>query len=293
MMWKGVASVFSARNVRFSYGPDRFFLRGVTLSATTGQLVGVVGQSGSGKSTLARILAGLLRPDGGRVSLHGEPLSIARRRDVLEYRRRVQMVFQDTDASFPRHLPVGVPLHDAARLAVSKPGARQRALDDVIERLRLPADTLRRRPRQLSGGQRQRVALARALAVAPAVLILDEPTSALDPVLQNELIDLLRSLRTEVQMSQILITHDLQLALAVCDRLYVLYDGAIVDDGSPEQMKASANHSYTRRLLDALPSPDPAARRFGRRPTVPTEAVGQPDSGHYMGRSGSPTGPLT
>lgn len=270
--------MFSAHNVRFSYGPGRFSLRGVSVSAPAGQLVGVVGQSGSGKSTLARILAGLLRPDGGSVSLHGERLSVARPGEALAYRRRVQMVFQDTDASFPHHLPVGVPLHDAARLIARTADDRERLLGDVLARLRLPQDTVRRRPRQLSGGQRQRVALARALAVAPDVLILDEPTSALDPVLQNELMDLLHSLRTGAHTTHILITHDLQLALVACDYLYVLHDGAIVDEGPSGHIQTEATHPYTRRLLASLPSWDPSARRLT---TVDADrAVVPPNSGH-------------
>lgn len=254
--------MFEANNLWFSYERGGFTLDDVTVAADSGQIVGIVGESGSGKSTLARLLAGFLAPRGGELLLYGRSLSVNGAEQRRHLRRHIQMVFQDTDSSLPRHLPVAVPLHDAARLVTNDSSKRRRRIEAVLGRLRLPQDTLRRRPRQLSGGQRQRVALARALVVAPAVLVLDEPTSALDPVLQNELLQLLSELRTENPMAQLLITHDLQLALAFCDYVYVMHDGSVVDEGTPVYIRVRRTHPYTIRLLDALPTTDPTERRL-------------------------------
>lgn len=262
MSERPVTPMFKANDLLFSYVRGGFVLDNVTITAGAGELVGIVGQSGSGKSTLARILAGLLRPRRGELSLQGHRLSTDNALERRHFRRGVQMVFQDTDAAFPRHLRLAVPLHDAAGLVATDVARRQRLIETVIRQLRLPQDTLQRRPRQLSGGQRQRIALARALVVSPSVLILDEPTSALDPVLQSELLQLLQSLRKEQRMAQMLITHDLQLALAYCDRVYVMHDGRVVDEAAPQRLRKHPAHPYTVRLLEAIPKSNPGQYRL-------------------------------
>lgn len=250
---------FEADKLCFSYERGGFHLRNVSITVRKGELVGIVGESGSGKSTLARLLSGLLKPQAGTISLDGNPLSLLSASGRLQFRRTVQMVFQDPDMSLPRHLPVRVPLHDAARLAYRDKRLRQSHIDRLLRELHLPEDTCQRRPRELSGGQRQRVAIARAAVVSPKILILDEPTSALDPSVQNEILRVLQKLRTGEGMAQLMITHDIALALASCHRLYVMHEGVVVEHISSTN---AAAHPYTRRLLAAIPSNDPSLRRL-------------------------------
>ena len=254
--------MLQAENIRFRYGAGPWVLHGVTLDVASGECVGIVGASGSGKSTLARCLCGLLRPQSGTVSIHGKPLLSGRRAELKQLRQQVQMVFQDPDLSLPHHLPVGVVLQDAARFRGGAKSEQRQRLLSLLERLDLPADTLRRRPRELSGGQRQRVAIARALVVSPSVVILDEPTSALDVTTQRQMMTLLRELRQEAGTAEVVITHDIGFALRHCDRMVVMHEGRIVEAGPVEHFRGKAEHPYTERLLAAVPAATPAGRRW-------------------------------
>lgn len=254
--------MFRAEQIMYRYHRAGCAVDGVSISVGPGETVGIVGESGSGKSTLARCLCGLIRPQSGAVSLDGHVLSTRSKANALDFRRQVQMVFQDPDLSLPRHLPVGVPLLDAARLQFHAAGVRLRHVVSLLDRLGLPPDALRRRPRELSGGQRQRVAIARALVVSPSVLLLDEPTSALDLSVQSQTLTLLSEVQAASGLSQILITHDISLALAYCDRLYVMEAGKVVETGDPTSVLSSPTHPCTQRLLNAMPSSDPTRRRL-------------------------------
>ncbi|MGI6543328.1 MAG: ABC transporter ATP-binding protein [Limnochordia bacterium] len=250
---------FIAEQLSYTYpGTTKPVLDAVSLTVHVGDTLGIVGESGSGKSTLARCLCGLLQPDAGRISLHGAPLSLRTAADRKAYYRAVQMVFQDPDLSLPRHLAIGIPLLDAARLRWAAADERRRQVDALLKELALPADVLKRRPRELSGGQRQRVAVARALLVSPAVLILDEPTSALDMVLRQDLLALLRSVRRSRGMAQIYISHDLDLIAQVADAVCVLHEGRIIEAGSKDAVLNHPKHDYTKRLLATVPTHDPA-----------------------------------
>lgn len=251
-----------AENVRFRYGSGPWVLYDVSLHVAAGESVGIVGASGSGKSTLARCLCGLLRPQAGTVTVNGERLSSRRRTELKRLRQQVQMVFQDPDQSLPHHLPVGVVLRDAARLAGGTRAERLQRLMTLLDHLGLSADTLRRRPRELSGGQRQRVAIARALVVSPRVVILDEPTSALDAMTQRQMMALLRELKQETGMAELVITHDIGFALEHCDRIVVMHEGRIVEAGSAAHFRVKPEHPYTQRLLAAVPASSPAERQW-------------------------------
>src|SRR5690625_797267 len=222
----------------------------------------IVGESGSGKSTLSRLLTGLLPVQSGSIRLGKKRLSTKTAGERRHFRRVVQMVFQDPDLSLPRHLPVHVPLHDAARLRYASRSQRQAAIEYILTACQLPADTWRRRPRELSGGQRQRIALARAVVVGPRVLILDVPTSALDASVQHEILTLLHTLRTQSDMIQILITRDMELALAFSHYICVMHEGKIVERGSSATLRVKAQHPATERLLSSIPSGDPTKRRL-------------------------------
>lgn len=221
-----------------------------------GEAVALVGESGSGKSTLARIVLRLEQPDSGELLLEGvDVLRRDRRGASLEYRRRVQMVFQDPFGSLN-------PVHDVAHHLIrpllrhgraNRADAPRRALE-LLRTVGLePAEEfIHRRPFELSGGQRQRVAVARALAVEPDVLVADEPTSMLDVSIRLDILKLFDRLKHERRLALLLITHDLASARYLADRVLVLFQGRIVEDGATEEVIERPAHPYTRALLAAI-----------------------------------------
>ena len=213
-------------------------LDGVSLTVEAGQAVSIVGESGSGKSTLLRVIAGILAPTSGTVAISPGG---------------AQMVFQDAGSSLTPWLTVGELLRE--RLLPLKIGraAVQRRVAEALERIGLPVEVARIRPPELSGGQRQRVALARATIIAPAVLLCDEPTSALDASLAATVLNLIRQLRAELDMTVLFVTHDLAVARLMGEKIVVMTNGAIVETGTAADVIDAPNHPYTRSLLAAVP----------------------------------------
>jgi len=211
-------------------------LSGVTLRVGAGESVALVGESGSGKTTLLRTLAGFVQPTSGRVDTGGS---------------MPQMVFQDAGASLTPWLRVGELLEDRVR-ALPRAERRER-LVHVLRRLGLPEEVLGARPSQLSGGQRQRVALARAVIDPPDLLLCDEPISALDASLAASVLNLLGRLRRELGFAMIFVTHDLAAARLVSDRIVVMTEGRIVEEGPTERVVTTPAHDYTRILLESVP----------------------------------------
>jgi peptide/nickel transport system ATP-binding protein len=233
----------------------------VDLVVPPGQVVGLVGESGSGKSTLARAAVGLVAPAAGRILLDGKPVP---RRG----RRPLQMVFQDPYASLDPRMTVGESVAEAIpRGPAGTTGGGRRARRDEAARLTglvgLPPGTVEKFPAELSGGQRQRVALARALAGRPAVIIADEITSALDVSTQGAVLNLVRDLQRELNLSMLFISHNLAVVRYVADHVAVMYQGRIVEHGPAERVLHNPEQPYTRRLLAAVPRPgtriDPVA----------------------------------
>ncbi len=221
---------------RFGRSGSVEVLKGVNLRIGAGESVSLVGESGSGKTTVLRVLAGLQKPTSGQLELPG---------------KRPQMVFQDAGASLTPWLKVGELLEDRIR---RQPREQRAALIvDVLGRLGLPPEVAEFTPRQLSGGQRQRVALARAVIDPPQLLLCDEPISALDASLAATVLNLLGSLRRELGFSMVFVTHDLAAARLVADRIVVMTDGQLIEDGPAEELIARPREQYTRALLDAIP----------------------------------------
>lgn len=222
-----------------------------TFDVERGECVGIVGESGSGKSTIARTIAGLIVPTTGTVRLDGEPLSQTRRPPSV--RRRIQMVFQDPTSSLDPRLTAEraiaevLEVHDLAR--------GERVAERTEELLALVGLSGRgdARPAQLSGGQRQRVAIARALAAEPDVLIADEAVSALDVSVKAAIINLLRDLRTRLQLTMVFISHDLAVMSSICDRVLVMYHGQILEESPTTALFTDARHPYTQALLRSVP----------------------------------------
>jgi ABC-type glutathione transport system ATPase component len=239
---------------------------GVDLEVLPGETLGIVGESGSGKSTLLRLILRLLRPTSGRILFEGRDLAALGGRELRALRRRMQVVFQDPSASFNPRQPIGRAL--AAPLEVHGVGtrlSRRRLVGETLELVGLGARFVDRYPHQLSGGQRQRAAIARAIILRPALVLADEPTSALDVSVQAQILNLFRSMKRELGLTYVFVSHNLGVIRYVSDRVAVMYLGRIVETGASEAIFLRPQHEYTRALLDAVPDVDPAKFRAAAR----------------------------
>ncbi len=234
-----------------SYGP-RTVVDDVSFALHEGETLGVVGESGSGKTTLARLALGLLEPDAGRVNLHRRPWSGVPERGRRPLRPRIQLISQNPLDSFdPRHT-VGRLVAEPLSRSLPRGDRREQVLD-LLARVGLGPEVAARHPRELSGGQRQRVAIARALGPRPDVLVCDEPVSALDVSIQAQVLDLLAEIQAEYGTALLFISHDLGVVHHVSDRVLVMKDGQVVEEGEVEQVFARPVHAYARALVAAVP----------------------------------------
>jgi peptide/nickel transport system ATP-binding protein len=265
-------------------------VRDVSLAIAPAEVVALVGESGSGKSTTARLLALLERPSAGRVTFAGQDALRLHGRELLGYRRRVQMVFQDPFASLnpvrtvAHHLMRPMVLHGLGRDRRERVDRAAHLLETVGL---VPAgEFLARLPHELSGGQRQRVAVARALAVGPDVILADEPVSMLDVSIRTGLLRLLERLRATQGLAYLYVTHDLATARQFADRMLVLYAGTVVEEGPAEAVVEDPAHPYTRLLVEAAPDPE-------RLPGAGGAASGgaPPRAEASVGRGGCPFAP--
>jgi ABC-type glutathione transport system ATPase component len=229
---------------------SRTAVRDVDLSVDRSGIVAVVGESGSGKSTLARAIVGLLRPDSGTIALAGTPLSL--RRDPAQ-RRAIQMVFQDPRSSLNPRMTVRQIIGEAWQTHPPiRPANVENGLRDLLDLVGLPVGVLDRRAGEMSGGQAQRVSIARSIAVRPQVLVCDEAVSALDVSVQTQILALLLRLRDELGLAIVFITHDLGVVRQIADRVAVMHDGRVVEEGATEDVFEHPQDAYTRTLLDAV-----------------------------------------
>ena len=209
----------------------------VTFDVRHGEILGLVGESGTGKSTLAKTILGMVKPDRGAVT---------------HYTKRPQMIFQDPYSSLNPFYSVEWTLEEPLRVYGKYNRAeRKRRVREMLERVELPAECLPAKPSELSGGQRQRVSIAAALIRRPKFLIADEPVSALDVTIQAQILDLLRSLRRELDLSFLFISHDLNVVYQLCDRVLVMKQGRIVEQGTVDEIFDHPKEDYTRQLLAA------------------------------------------
>ena len=237
-----------ARNRRVTHA-----VRNANLVLPRGGTLGIVGESGSGKSTLARCLVRLLDPDTGAIRLGETDLASLSRREMRRETRRIQMVFQDPFASLnPRRRAGELVAQGPMVHGVPRAEALSRARE-LFALVGLDPDATERFPHEFSGGQRQRIGLARALALQPEVLVADEPVSALDVSVQAQVLRLLAELRRRLGLSMVFITHDLRVAAQICDRIAVMKDGEVVEEGPTNEVFTAPRHPYTQSLLASVP----------------------------------------
>jgi oligopeptide/dipeptide ABC transporter ATP-binding protein len=236
---------------------------GVDLDVPAGRTVALVGESGCGKTTVGRSILRLVEPRAGSVRFAGQDVLALAPGPLRALRRQLQIVFQDPMAALDPRFRIGEAIvegMDAHGIGADAAERRERAAA-LLRRVGLDPSLLDRHPHELSGGQRQRVCIARALAPGPRLLVCDESVSALDVSIQAQILNLLRDLQDELGLAYLFISHDLGVVRHLADRVAVMYLGRIVEEGPAEQVFAAPRHPYTRALLDAVPSLDPATRR--------------------------------
>jgi oligopeptide/dipeptide ABC transporter ATP-binding protein len=237
-------------------------LDGVDLVVQPGETVGLVGESGSGKTTLAKAIMGLAPVTAGEIRLAGQRLPARISDRPVDLRRGVQMVFQDVSTSLNPRRTVGGSIADPLVVnRIGSPRDRRRRVAALLEMVELPTAFANRYPHELSGGERQRVGVARALALAPRLLVLDEPTSALDVSVQAKVVDLLTSLQRQLDLTYILISHDLALVRDLANRVAVMYLGRLMEEAETRPLFETPRNPYTACLLTAVPTLEPAGER--------------------------------
>ena len=259
-------SLLTVQNLHVTYRtpgqPPVRAVRGVSLNLAASESLGIVGESGCGKSSLARALIGLQPASAGTIAFEGRAVDRLSPRGFRDYRRAVQMVFQDAPGSLNPRMTVRQTLNEVLRVHRMRPAAAiPQRVAELLELVGLPATVLEAFPREISGGQCQRVSFARCLALEPRLVIADEPVSVLDVSVQARILNLVRDLQQRLHLSIILISHDLAVVRNICDRVAVMHDGVFVETGVAAEVLDAPRHAYTRTLLEAVPDVGRALQR--------------------------------
>jgi len=243
----------------------------ISFSIPRGKTLGLVGESGSGKSTACRAVLQLIAPTAGSVRFEGREIAGLSRRQMRPLRRQMQMIFQDPYASLNPRKRIGQIVGDPLRRQRVASGSElRRRVQELLERVGLSAEHYNRFPHEFSGGQRQRIGIARALSLAPKLVIADEPVSALDVSIQAQIVNLLNDLQDELGLTYLFVAHDIGVVRHVSDRIAVMHDGKIVEEGSADQVCERPVDPYTKKLLSAVPIPDPRESRARRTKSPPS-----------------------
>ena len=238
---------------------------GISFSIPRGQTLGLVGESGSGKSTACRAVLQLIKPTSGSIKFDGREIAGLSRRQMRPLRREMQMIFQDPYASLNPRKRIGQIVGDPLkRQGVASGGELRKRVNELLDRVGLATEHYNRFPHEFSGGQRQRIGIARALALEPKLVIADEPVSALDVSIQAQIINLLDDLQDELGLTYLFVAHDIGVVRHISDRIAVMNNGKIVEEGSADQVCERPVDPYTKKLLAAVPIPDPRESRDRR-----------------------------
>jgi oligopeptide/dipeptide ABC transporter ATP-binding protein len=233
----------------------------VSVDILPGETLGVVGESGCGKSTLGRVLAGLLPATSGELSFEGQSVASQGGAERKRLRRDMQFIFQDPTSSLdPRMTVRDIVAEGLDAQGIARGRAKERLVHDILDRVGMQQDALRRYPHEFSGGQRQRIGIARALVLRPKLVVADEPVSALDVSVQSQVLNLLVELKREFQLTYVFVAHNLAVVSYISDRIAVMYLGKIVEIGEASRLYRNPRHPYTRALLSAMPQPVPGSR---------------------------------
>jgi peptide/nickel transport system ATP-binding protein len=238
---------------------------GVSFTIEAGQTYGLVGESGSGKSTIGKSIVGLEKVTSGQIFYQGQEVTTPRQRKSLQYNRDVQMIFQDSLSSLnPRKTIYDIIAEPIRNFAPLEPAAEKKRIEELLAIVGLPSRTQTQYPFQFSGGQRQRIGIARAIATNPKLIVADEPVSALDLSVQAQVLNFMKQIQKELNISFLFISHDLGVVRHMTENIAIMHNGRFVELGSREDIFNQPQHIYTKRLLSAIPQIDVANRQDNR-----------------------------
>jgi oligopeptide transport system ATP-binding protein len=272
----GLSKEFTRRRSTFKNEHDTIrAVDDVSFQVRRGEAFGIVGESGCGKSTLARLMLSLLKPTAGTVTFDGDTITDLNPEQMRQMRRRMQIVFQDPYSSLNPRMTIAAIVEEPLIIhAIADRQGRRQRVQQILELVGITQTQATRKPHEFSGGQRQRIAIARALVAEPELVVLDEPVASLDVSIQAQVLNLLTDLQQRLGLTYIFIVHDLAVAEHFCDRVAVLYLGAIMELADNQALFQHPQHPYSNALVSAAPIPDPTLERNRTRIVLPGEVTG-------------------